>query len=357
MNSLFSLSGELVTVTTPSDCRWLHVEFRPHGGGGGGGGCRGEEEEDRKSAKVPASGNMFIAEVKQRAIEELRLEEHLSGKKRFIGHSSDDHPRPVSRKGSHDLTAVFALHLEHGALCWNGNGHHRGADLHWEGGNGWHLRTLDWCDEVGEPLADEDASLTELSISSGDTLVITPGPRPPKVLTLPALQSVCVPTPAFLRVWQLEGRRPARVLRGQQLTLRKLKVTGGTELCVQRLLSEEDLGVKEVLLRVRMGVPGEGRYHPAEEMVWNAAQDSSPGSLRSALAARYGLCPDALLLAKHQPDKHAWEAISSWSQQVSKRKKKKKAESLLGAPFHLKDGDTVGVKVPLGTTTIAGRAY
>ncbi|KAG7267264.1 hypothetical protein CRUP_014993, partial [Coryphaenoides rupestris] len=156
--------------------------------------------------------------------------------------------------------------------------------------------------------------------------------------------SVCVPTPAFLRVWQLEGRRPARVLRGQQLTLRKLKVTGGTELCVQRLLSEEDLGVKEVLLRVRMGVPGEGRYHPAEELVWNAAQDSSPGSLRSALAARYGLCPDALLLAKHQPDKHAWEAISSWSQQVSKRKKKKKAESLLGAPFHLKDGDTVGVK-------------
>lgn len=33
------------------------------------------------------------------------------------------------------------------------------------------------------------------------------------------------------------------------------------------------------------------------------------------------------------------------SQQVSKRKKKKKAESLLGAPFHLKDGDIIGVKV------------
>jgi len=63
---------------------------------------------------------------------------------------------------------------------------------------------------------------------------------------------------------------------------------------------------------VRMGVPGEGRYHPAEELVWNAARDSSAGSLRSALAARYGLSPDALLLAKHQPDKHAWEAISSW---------------------------------------------
>lgn len=32
-------------------------------------------------------------------------------------------------------------------------------------------------------------------------------------------------------------------------------------------------------------------------------------------------------------------------QQVSKKKKKKKMESLLGAPFHLKDGDTIGVKV------------
>lgn len=33
------------------------------------------------------------------------------------------------------------------------------------------------------------------------------------------------------------------------------------------------------------------------------------------------------------------------SQQVSKKKKKRRAESLLGAPFHLKDGDTIGIKV------------
>lgn len=41
-----------------------------------------------------------------------------------------------------------------------------------------------------------------------------------QVLTLPALQDACVPTTAFMRVWQLEGRRLARILRGQQLTLR-----------------------------------------------------------------------------------------------------------------------------------------
>lgn len=104
-----------------------------------------------------------------------------------------------------------------------------------------------------------------------------------QVLTLPALQDVCVPTSAFMRVWLLEGRRLARILRGQQLTLRykhvnrvytllcpwrwpdciyywsmqmfwviawfhvssrfrKLKLTSGTDLCVQQLLKEEDLG-------------------------------------------------------------------------------------------------------------------
>lgn len=41
-----------------------------------------------------------------------------------------------------------------------------------------------------------------------------------QVLTLPALQNVCVPTTAFMRIWQLEGRRLTRILRGQQLTLR-----------------------------------------------------------------------------------------------------------------------------------------
>nr|XP_023828367.1 ubiquitin carboxyl-terminal hydrolase 40 [Salvelinus alpinus] len=164
------------------------------------------------------------------------------------------------------------------------------------------------------------------------------------VLTLPALQYVCVPTPAFLRVWQLEGQRLTRILRGQQHTLRKLKLCSGVEFCVQQLLREEDLGPKEVLLRVQMGVPGERGYYPPEDLVWDASRDPSPRSLRSALASTYGLSPDSLLLAKHQPHTHTWETFSNWSQQVSKRKKKKKAESLLGAPFHLTDGDIVGVK-------------
>ncbi|CDQ98253.1 unnamed protein product [Oncorhynchus mykiss] len=67
----------MVTVTTPSDCRWLQVEYRPERRRRGGG--EGEEDEERMRAKVPASGNMLLCEVKQRAIAELQLQEQLAG--------------------------------------------------------------------------------------------------------------------------------------------------------------------------------------------------------------------------------------------------------------------------------------
>ncbi|KAM4625208.1 ubiquitin carboxyl-terminal hydrolase 40 [Polymixia lowei] len=445
-SSVFSLSGDVVTVTTPSDCRWLQVEFRPHHGGGGGG--EGEEEEERRKAKVPASGNMLLCEVKRRAIEELQLQQQLTGVEcclRQVDRTGKLLPPVCEEQSVREAGVRLMTNL---TLCPGSAPKASQLFLHFSvskapsaglemdiivaqtctvkeclkamldavglEGTSWHLRRLDWCEEVGEPLMDEDASLSELKISHGETLVVTEGQLPPKgflklsvwlyldpsnnstvsmetdfnhsdecsstgqrpgvmpavgtnvdlrtvghveisddatledlktqVMTLPSLQCVCVPTPAFLRVWQTEGQRLARVLRGQQLTLRKLKLTSGTELCVQQLPKEEDLGPKEVLLRVQMGVPGERCYYPPEEVVWDATRDSSPRSLRTALAAHYGLSPDSLLLAKRQPDNHTWDTVSNWNQQVSKRKKKKKTESLLGAPFHLKDGDTIGIK-------------
>lgn len=41
-----------------------------------------------------------------------------------------------------------------------------------------------------------------------------------QMLTLPALLDVCMPSADFMRVWQLEGQRVARILRGKQHTLR-----------------------------------------------------------------------------------------------------------------------------------------
>lgn len=126
--SVFTLNGDVVTVTTPSDCRWLQVEFRPHEGGG-----EGEKEEERKKIKVPATGNMvsnfcaavfslrlfllplwhhivlsknhlvmfkvsllqLLCEVKQRAIEELQLQEQPPGKPLTVKPlSARGHPPP-----------------------------------------------------------------------------------------------------------------------------------------------------------------------------------------------------------------------------------------------------------------------
>ncbi|XP_029317046.1 ubiquitin carboxyl-terminal hydrolase 40 isoform X2 [Cottoperca gobio] len=447
-SSVFTLNGDVVTVTTPSDCRWLQVELRPHGGGG---------EEERRKIKVPAAGNMLLCEVKQRAIEELQLPEQPPGAQyclRQMDCTGKLLP-PVCEElsvrdagvrlmttltlcpGNAPKASQLFLHFSVGTApsagmemdilvektctvkeCLKAMLDDVGLD-----GSCWHLRRLDWCEDVGEPIMNEDASLSELKINNGETLIVTEGQLPPKgflklsvwlyldprsnsevsmdfnptdnghteeqmleavtagetrshsllmmagnmaemrsaghveisdeatledlktqVLTLPALQDVCAPTTAFMRVWQLEGRSLERILRGQQLTLKKLKLTNGTELCVQQLLKEEELGLKDVMLNVKMGVPGERCFYPLEELVWDATRDSSPRSLRTCLAAHYGLSPDSLLLAKHQPDKHTWEEVSNWNQQVSKKKKKRKAESLLGAPFHLKDGDTIGLK-------------
>lgn len=69
---------------------------------------------------------------------------------------------------------------------------------------------------------------------------------------------------------------------------------------------------KEVLLYIKMGVPGERCFYPPEELVWDASHDSSPRSLRTCVAAHYGLSPDSLLLAKQQPEKLSWDEISNW---------------------------------------------
>ncbi|XP_042613719.1 ubiquitin carboxyl-terminal hydrolase 40-like isoform X1 [Cyprinus carpio] len=436
-SSIFSLSGDIVTVTTPSDCRWLQVEFCPQSG------MEEEEKEEqrKKRSKVSASGNMLLAEVKEKALEELHPQDELSDAECCLRQMDrtgkllppvHEHlsvrdagirlmtslclcPGPVPT--ATQLFLYFSVGLAPSVVqeleiiveesltvkeCLR-----EMLQMAKLEGASWHLRRVDWCEEIGEPLTDENASLKEAKVIHGDTLVLVEGRLPPKgylklsvkmcidvidsssvpelnhtaecqsieglttegsgsemrfighveiseeaslddlktqMMTLPALQDVCVPSSAFLRVWLLEGKKLARILRGNQQTLRKLKLGNGAEVCVERLMKEEDLGLKDLLLRVQMGVPGEKAYYPSEEFLWDAGRDSTSRGLYAALASQYGLTPDSLLLAKHLPDKHTWMPISNWTQQVSKKKKKRKAESLQAAPFYLKDGDIIGVK-------------
>ncbi|XP_049596630.1 ubiquitin carboxyl-terminal hydrolase 40 [Syngnathus scovelli] len=428
-NGMFTVDGDVITVMTPSDCRWLQVDFQTLGGG---------DADERRRVKVPAAGDTLLCEVKQRAIKELQLPgadyclRQMDNSGKLLPPVSEDlcvrdagvrlmttmmlcvGRAPEASQlflhfslGSAPPTGILEMDINIEKTCTVKECLQIALNAFGIDGTCWHLRRLDWCEELGEPLNDEDASLSELKINNGETLVISEGRLPPKgflelsvwlyrgpvsiatdmnhtdngpaeedhaadqtdshpsdlasvgqveisvegsledlktqVLTLPALQNVCAPA-NFLRAWEMEGRSLARILRGNQITLRKLKITSGSNICVQQLLKAEDLSPKEIVLNVKMGVPGKSCYHPAEELIWDASRDPSPASLRTFVAESYGLPAASLRLAKQRPHKHTWEEICSWSSQVSKKKKKKKTDSLLGAPFHLKDGDVIGVR-------------
>ncbi|XP_068101398.1 ubiquitin carboxyl-terminal hydrolase 40 isoform X2 [Hyperolius riggenbachi] len=277
---------------------------------------------------------------------------------------------------------------------------------------GWHLRKMDWCYEAGDPLTEEDSSLKELNIGSGDTFVITEGRLPPKgflklpiwlysvkiqeislnhinnhltasqispiedgcspdesdsdfsfvghieisknaflqelklqVLTLPLFDAIGIPSPDFLRIWTLENKRLAKVLRDDHMKISDYKLGIRTTLCAEPLQAEEILSHQDLLLRVQLSVPGERRYFPPVDIAWDVSHGCTASALRQRIANHYSLPADKVEIAKYFPEKHEWLPISSWTQQVSKKKKKKKKiESLQGAPYHLKDGDIIGVK-------------
>ncbi|XP_062951510.1 ubiquitin carboxyl-terminal hydrolase 40 isoform X2 [Cynocephalus volans] len=285
-------------------------------------------------------------------------------------------------------------------------------------GDTWHLRKMDWCFEAGEPLYEEDATLKELMICSGDTLLVIEGKLPPpgflkvpiwwyqpwgpsehwkshqdqtncmpsqdrvwraastqgapgnvpvevsllylgdveisedaalvdlksQAMTLPLFPEFAAPSPAFLRAWTVESRRPGRLLRTDRQPLKEYKLGRRNEICLEPLRKEENLGPQDMLLRTQMRIPGTRAYVPAMDLVWDTARGWTAGSLRQRVADFCSLPVEKTEIAKYFPEKFEWLPISSWNQQITKRKKKKKQDNLQGAPYYLKDGDTIGIK-------------
>ncbi|XP_075036531.1 ubiquitin carboxyl-terminal hydrolase 40 isoform X2 [Mixophyes fleayi] len=276
---------------------------------------------------------------------------------------------------------------------------------------GWHLRKMDWCYEAGDVVSEEDSSLKDLNIRSGDAFVITEGRLPPKgflklpiwlycpkiqqnsvnhvipqlgtvqmtqsedaslqegadsdfcfvhhveiskdasledlkmqIMTLAFFDALGIPSSEFLRIWTVENKRLGKVLRINHLQMSDYKLGIRTTLCVEPLQTMECLGPQDLLLRVQLSVPGECRYYPPVDIAWNISSGCTSPALRQRIATHCSLPADKVEIAKYFPDKHEWLPISSWTQKVSKKKKKMKAESLQGAPYYLKDGDIIGVK-------------
>nr|XP_047906871.1 ubiquitin carboxyl-terminal hydrolase 40 isoform X9 [Anser cygnoides] len=430
-------SGNLTAFTY--DISWLQVKNF----------CGMEDEQ--KHVKITATIETVMSDIKMKAIQELQLDEELA---------SDSCLRPVSGNGKllspvpEDYT-VKEAELKMGSLlglCRGkaptstqlflyfiiGHDQHMGPEMEIVveetasvkeclnlmleksglSGDSWHLRRIDWCYEAGEALSQENATLKELNVCRGDTLVITEGKLPPKgflkipiwwfkpsshmkhkengqdqvngltcrmddlqvspagdspeciqtdmdlcyagsieiageatledlkmqAMTLPCRQEHVVPLPTFLRAWTVESKRPGKLLRHNKQQLNEYKLGARVAICIEPLQKEENLGPHELLLRVQMGIPGERDYYDSMDLVWDISKECTTWSLRQRVASHYCLPVDKIEIAKYFPEKFEWLPISSWTQQISKRKWKKKQESLQSAPYHLKDGDIIGVK-------------
>ncbi|XP_062816190.1 ubiquitin carboxyl-terminal hydrolase 40 isoform X3 [Anolis carolinensis] len=165
-----------------------------------------------------------------------------------------------------------------------------------------------------------------------------------QVMTLPSIQEFSIPLPEFLRVWTMEKKQPCKLLRSNKEKLHKLKLGSRVEICIEPLFKEENLGPKDLLLRVLMSVPGERDYYHPVDLIWDISKECTASALRGKIAAYYSLPVEKIEIAKYSPGKFEWMPISSWTQQMSKKKKKKKSDSLQSSPYSLKDGDIIGVK-------------
>nr|XP_019595315.1 PREDICTED: ubiquitin carboxyl-terminal hydrolase 40 isoform X1 [Rhinolophus sinicus] len=436
-NSLLTKQGEWITTVNETD--WIQVKNL----------CQSESEEEH--VKIPATANTVVFDIRIKAIKELKLMKELA---------ENSCLRPIDRDGKllcpvPDNCTLKEAELRTGSslgLCPGkaptssqlflffavGSDIQPGTEmeiiveetitvrdclkimLEKSGlpGDTWHLRKMDWCYEAGAPLCEEDATLKELMICSGDTLLLIEGQLPPpgflkvpiwwyqprgctgpwrshqdqtsgppphggvwgatatqgapgdtyaeaslcylgdieisedatlaelksQAMTLPSFSAFVIPSPAFLRAWTVESRRPSRLLRINQQQLREYKLGRRTEICLEPLQKEENLGPQDVLLRTQRRLPGERAYGPPVDLVWDTARGWTVGALRRQVADCCSLPVEKIEIAKYFPEKFEWLPVSSWSQQTTKRKKKKKQENLQGAPYYLKDGDTIGVK-------------
>lgn len=425
-SSFLTKQGKWITSTNEID--WLQVKNL----------CQLESEEEQ--VKISATLNTVVFDIRTKAIKELKLMKELA---------ENSCLRPIDRKGKllcpvPDSYTLKEAELKPGSLlglCPGkaptssqlflffavGSDVQPGTEMEiiveetvsvrgclkimleksGLSGGTWHLRKMDWCFEAGEPLCEEDATLKELMICSGDTLLLVEGKLPPlgflkvpiwwyqprgpwrhwhhqdqmdctfaqgapgdrqadvslhylgdieisedatlgelksQALTLPNFSEFPVPSPAFLRAWTVEYKRPGRLLRVHQQQLKEYKLGKRTEICLEPLQKEEHLGPQDVLLRTQMRLPGKRAYALPVDLVWDTARGWTAGSLRQRVANFCSLPVEKIEIAKYFPEKFEWLPISSWNQQITKKKKKKKQDNLQGAPYYLKDGDTIGIK-------------
>ncbi|XP_056008037.1 ubiquitin carboxyl-terminal hydrolase 40-like [Ostrea edulis] len=168
-----------------------------------------------------------------------------------------------------------------------------------------------------------------------------------QVMTLPAITDLGVPMAEFLRVRVIEDGRLATILKGESQTLRKLRLTACGKLAIQILPQEENLTANHIVLEVRQRIPDTKTYTPGQEIVWNVSQGATAHSLKQIIADAFLIPVEHILVAKHLPKKYEWSIIKEQQKKSpgkGGRKKGPQKSNLRQAPYHIQDGDVIGIK-------------
>ncbi|XP_033761704.1 ubiquitin carboxyl-terminal hydrolase 40-like [Pecten maximus] len=193
--------------------------------------------------------------------------------------------------------------------------------------------------EVQEPLM-----IGEVEVSLQDTLE----DFQQLVMTLPLMADINIPTTNFIRVRLIEDGRLSTVLRPSNQTLQKLKLKSCCKIAIQVLSQEEKLSANEVVLQVQQRVPETRMYMAPHEVIWDVSQGATIQNLNQTLSNALIIEEQYLHLAKHFPKRYEWLVIQEQQQPKKNNQKGKKKGglkcNLKSAPFHIRDGDTIGVK-------------
>ncbi|KAJ7369771.1 peptidase C19 [Desmophyllum pertusum] len=189
----------------------------------------------------------------------------------------------------------------------------------------------DSLEPVGDVEISQEASLYDLKL---------------QISLLPQLADHVIPTPGFLRLQEVVNNQLTRVLRGMKRTVRQLKLISSTQLSVCVLRQEEELSPSAILLKLKRRIPGERSYYAEQEVIFEPSEGASPVSLRQFVAKVCEIPHDQLNVAKYFRAKCDWLVIKDAPKSQGKHKggKKKIKINLRQSPFHLQDGDIIGVK-------------
>ncbi|XP_060066969.1 ubiquitin carboxyl-terminal hydrolase 40-like [Ylistrum balloti] len=199
--------------------------------------------------------------------------------------------------------------------------------------------------EASENETQEPLSIGEVEVSLQDTLE----DFQQLVMTLPLMADINIPTTNFIRVRMIEDGQLTTVLRPPTQTLQKLKLKSCCKIAIQVLSQEERLSANEIVIKVQQRVSGTRMYMTPHEVIWDVTQGATAQSLKQSLSTAFLIEEQYLHLAKHFPKRYEWLIIQEQQQQSKKNHQKGKKKggqrcNLKNAPFHIRDGDTIGVK-------------